>query len=61
MLAKVAAVDWEVVSRPAASNVAFPCGLHLFEKNARLERGTVPGPVGTFPRGPFLWGEGMTE
>lgn len=49
MLAKVAAVDWEVVSRPAASNVAFPCGLHLFEKNARLERGTVPGPVGTFP------------
>lgn len=42
-------------------NVAFPCGLRCFEKHARLERGTVPGPVGTFPRGPFLWGEGMTE
>lgn len=33
MLAKAfAAVDWKVVSRPAASNMAFPCGLHLFEK-----------------------------
>lgn len=53
MLAKVAAVDWEVVSRPAASNVAFPCGLHLFEKKCKTRKRHCAWACGHIPTRAF--------